>query len=203
MVLLGPEENRYWCLEPPEDARGAPAKAGARLAKGLALRKEAFEPFAASPWGLVPPVGNHARSASVTPGRLARARDDRIPTSFCPSVDGRRAAITGTLHTSADFIVHSLQEVNDGLAHGRYFLIDVARDGIVFYQSHAPLSPAQGPNDYARTGPGLVGLKLIVRPFAGELQRQPSQRENGSFFQYLPCISSRKQAITALAINGS
>src|SRR3546814_4459482 len=36
MVLLGPEENRYWCLEPPEDARGAPAKAGARLAKGPA-----------------------------------------------------------------------------------------------------------------------------------------------------------------------
>lgn len=93
------------------------------------------------------------------------------------------ATIAGTLHTSADFIVHTLQEVNDGLAHGRYFLIDVARDGIVFYQGRAPLSPARGSNDYALTGPGLIGLKLILRPLAGELLLQPPQRENGSFVQ--------------------
>src|SRR5690606_17579861 len=34
-----------------------------------------------------------------------------------------------------NFIVHTLQEVNDGLAHGRYFFMDVARDGIALYQS--------------------------------------------------------------------
>src|SRR6185295_15755771 len=33
------------------------------------------------------------------------------------------------------FIVHSLHEVNDGLAHGRFFFMDVARDGIAIYQS--------------------------------------------------------------------
>ena len=47
----------------------------------------------------------------------------------------RELAITGTLHTPVNFIVHTLQEVNDGLAHGRYFFMDVARDGIVLYQS--------------------------------------------------------------------
>src|SRR3546814_10628572 len=73
MVLLGPEENRYWCLEPPVNAKGAPAKAGARLAKGPALRKAAFAPFAAGPAGLVSPVGNDVRSAPVCRGRLARA----------------------------------------------------------------------------------------------------------------------------------
>jgi len=47
----------------------------------------------------------------------------------------RELAITKTLRTPVNFIVHTLQEVNDGLAHGRYFFIDVARDGIALYQS--------------------------------------------------------------------
>src|SRR3546814_11589711 len=38
-----------------------------------------------------------------------------------------------TLFRSGNFIVHTLQEVNDGLAHGRYFFMDVARDGIALY----------------------------------------------------------------------
>lgn len=44
-------------------------------------------------------------------------------------------SITHTLRTPVNFIVHSLQDVNDGLAHGRYFFIDVARDGIALYQT--------------------------------------------------------------------
>lgn len=44
-------------------------------------------------------------------------------------------SITKTLRTPVNFIVHSLQEVNDGLAHGRYFFMDIARDGIALYQS--------------------------------------------------------------------
>lgn len=47
----------------------------------------------------------------------------------------RELAITGNLKTPVNFIVHTLQEVNDGLAHGRYFFMDVARDGIALYQS--------------------------------------------------------------------
>jgi len=47
----------------------------------------------------------------------------------------RELAITGTLRTPVNFIVHTLQEVNDGLAHGRYFFMDVAREGIALYQS--------------------------------------------------------------------
>jgi len=44
-------------------------------------------------------------------------------------------AITQTLHTPVNFIVHTLQQVNDGLAHGRYFFMDIARDGIALYQT--------------------------------------------------------------------
>lgn len=47
----------------------------------------------------------------------------------------REYGITGTLKTPVNFIVHSLQEVNDGLAHGRYFFMDVANDGIALYES--------------------------------------------------------------------
>lgn len=47
----------------------------------------------------------------------------------------REYGITATLKTPVNFIVHTLQEVNDGLAHGRYFFMDVAQDGIALYQS--------------------------------------------------------------------
>ena len=47
----------------------------------------------------------------------------------------REYGITGTLKTPVNFIVHTLGEVNDGLAHGRYFFMDVARDGIAIYEA--------------------------------------------------------------------
>lgn len=49
----------------------------------------------------------------------------------------RELSITKTLRTPVNFIVHSLQEVNDGLAHGRYFFMDIARDGIALYDEDA------------------------------------------------------------------
>ena len=47
----------------------------------------------------------------------------------------RELAITKTLKTPVNFIVHTLHEVNDGLAHGRFFFMDVAQDGIAVYQT--------------------------------------------------------------------
>jgi predicted nucleotidyltransferase/HEPN domain-containing protein len=62
----------------------------------------------------------------------------------------REVAITKTLRTPVNFIVHSLHEVNDGLAHGRFFFMDVGREGIALYQSDdselaqpKPKTPAQ------------------------------------------------------------
>ena len=46
----------------------------------------------------------------------------------------RELAIDKTLHTPVNFIVHTMQEVNDGLAHGRYFFMDVAKDGVALYE---------------------------------------------------------------------
>ncbi len=55
----------------------------------------------------------------------------------------RAYTIEKTLRTPVNFIVHSLHEVNDGLAHGRVFFMEVAKDGIAIYQAdgselHAP-----------------------------------------------------------------
>jgi predicted nucleotidyltransferase/HEPN domain-containing protein len=47
----------------------------------------------------------------------------------------RELSITKTLRTPVNFIVHTLGEVNEGLADGRYFFIDVAKEGIALYQS--------------------------------------------------------------------
>lgn len=47
----------------------------------------------------------------------------------------REYGVTKALKTPVNFIVHTLQEVNDGLAHGRYFFMDVKDDGIALYES--------------------------------------------------------------------
>ena len=47
----------------------------------------------------------------------------------------RELAITKTLKTPVNFIVHTLQEVNAGLTEGRYFFMDIARDGIALYEA--------------------------------------------------------------------
>ncbi|MGQ3081302.1 MULTISPECIES: HEPN domain-containing protein [Alphaproteobacteria] len=46
----------------------------------------------------------------------------------------RAYTIEKTLRTPVNFIVHSLHEVNDGLAHGRVFFMEVAKDGIALYE---------------------------------------------------------------------
>ena len=62
----------------------------------------------------------------------------------------RELSITRTLKTPVNFIVHTLDEVNEGLADGRFFFMDVGRDGVAIYQSEdselaepRPKTPAQ------------------------------------------------------------
>ncbi|MBL9071678.1 MAG: HEPN domain-containing protein [Sphingopyxis sp.] len=56
---------------------------------------------------------------------------------FWPKIEDRldrELAIDKTLHTPVNLIIHTMQEVNDGLAHGRYFFMDIARDGVALYE---------------------------------------------------------------------
>lgn len=43
--------------------------------------------------------------------------------------------ITRRLSAPVNFIVHTYQDLNDQLAHGRPFFVDIARDGIVLYEA--------------------------------------------------------------------
>ena len=65
----------------------------------------------------------------------------------------RAYTIEKTLRTPVNFIVHSLQEANDGLAHGRVFFMEVVKDGIALYEaddrefhSPKPKTPQQALN---------------------------------------------------------
>lgn len=39
------------------------------------------------------------------------------------------------MRTPVSLIIHSLQEVNNDLAQGRYFFVDIAREGVILYES--------------------------------------------------------------------
>ncbi len=62
----------------------------------------------------------------------------------------RELAITRTLRTPVNFIVHTQQEVNAGLLEGRYFFIDIATDGIALYQSDGTDFPEPQPKTAAQ-----------------------------------------------------
>ncbi|WP_117196525.1 nucleotidyltransferase domain-containing protein [Rhizobium terrae] len=46
----------------------------------------------------------------------------------------RELVLSRQIQTPVSFIVHSIHDVNDQLAHGRPFFVDIARDGITLYQ---------------------------------------------------------------------
>ncbi len=47
----------------------------------------------------------------------------------------RELGITGHIKTPVNFIVHSYEDVNSQLSQGRPFFVDIARDGIVLYET--------------------------------------------------------------------
>ena len=47
----------------------------------------------------------------------------------------REHLIMHSILSPVQFFVHSLSQVNDALSHGRYFFIDLIRDGIILYES--------------------------------------------------------------------
>jgi predicted nucleotidyltransferase/HEPN domain-containing protein len=55
----------------------------------------------------------------------------------------REVTVTQNIKTPVNFIVHSLEDVNDQLAKGRPFFTDIARDGIMLYE--APGNPLVKP----------------------------------------------------------
>lgn len=87
----------------------------------------------------------------------------------------RELVITRALRTPVNFIVHTLQEVNDGLSQGRYFFMDVARDGVALYQSD--------PTDLPEPQPKTPDLALaMAREYFEEWLPSAQKRFDGARF---------------------
>jgi predicted nucleotidyltransferase/HEPN domain-containing protein len=65
----------------------------------------------------------------------------------------RELLVTKTIETPVNVIVHTLQDVNDQLARGRPFFIDIIRDGIMLYEKegHPFVTPKPLTEDDAKT----------------------------------------------------
>src|SRR3546814_4865549 len=92
----------------------------------------------------------------------------------------REFGVSKAIRTPVNFIVHSVDEVNAGLAHGRYFFMDVARDGIALYQAVADELPEPQPKT------PHAALEMALEYFDEWL---PRSEEHTSELQYLMRIS--------------
>lgn len=94
--------------------------------------------------------GSHARGEWVDEPHTARGyvsdfdllvivnqKDLADRAAYWTSADQRliEEKLADTLRTPTNFIVHSWQQVTDGLAHGRFFFMDIARDGIILFEA--------------------------------------------------------------------
>ncbi len=90
----------------------------------------------------------------------------------------RELVLSRQLKTPVNFIVHSIEDVNDQLSRGRPFFVDVIRDGIVLYEDgdHSlaepkPLTPEARRNEarknfdqyWSLTNEGLLVAELSLR----------------------------------------
>lgn len=105
--------------------------------RGAILKVILYGSFARGDWVYEPdtPVGKHSDYdllIVVNDSRLA----DRIA-YWSKLIDRfrREYLIRHAILSPVQFLVHSLEQVNDALAHGRYFFIDVIRDGVAIYES--------------------------------------------------------------------
>lgn len=120
-----------------EEFREATEHATGRHKAGRILKVILFGSYARGDWVDAPMAANQYKSdydllVIVNQKELA----DRA--SYWAKAEERliRAyTIEKALKVPVNFIIHSLREVNDGLAHGRVFFMEVAKEGIALYQA--------------------------------------------------------------------
>lgn len=120
-----------------EDFRAGTAEAIGKRKSGRILKIILFGSYARNDWVDAPLSANRYKSdfdllIIVNQKELA---DRATYWSVAEERLIREHVIEKTLGTPVNFIVHSLQQVNDGLAHGRTFFLEIAREGIALYES--------------------------------------------------------------------
>ncbi|TPG48048.1 nucleotidyltransferase and HEPN domain-containing protein [Sphingomonas glacialis] len=120
-----------------EDFRAATAEATGKRKSGRILKIILFGSYARDDWVDAPMAANRYKS-DFDLLIIVNQKDLTDRATYWSAAEERlirEHLIEKTLGTPVNFIVHSLQQVNDGLAHGRTFFLEIARDGIALYES--------------------------------------------------------------------
>jgi len=105
--------------------------------RGAILKIILFGSFARGDWVYEPhtPVGKHSDYDLLIIVNDKRLTDRVAYWSSLVTRFRREYQVRHNLLSPVQFLVHSLDEVNDALEHGRYFFMDIVREGIALYES--------------------------------------------------------------------
>lgn len=111
--------------------------------RGQVLKVILFGSYARGDW-VDDPVGGYVSDYDL----LVVVNDERLAdvVAFWAAADEhllREYQTTHTLTAPANFIVHSLKDLNKRLKRGQYFFLDIVRDGVALYE--APGHPLERP----------------------------------------------------------
>lgn len=103
--------------------------------RGRILKVILYGSYARGDW-VDDPVGGYKSDYDI----LVIVNDAKLtdPVEYWSRADDRLmrgAAISGALSAPVNFIVHDLSDVNDQLAHGRPFFVDIASQGVALYEA--------------------------------------------------------------------
>src|ERR1700722_18222445 len=124
------------------EAVGAGGKSEAKR-QGQILKVILFGPYARGDW-VDDPVGGYVSDYDL----LVVVNDEKLTDvlEFWAGADEhllREYQTTHKLTAPANFIVHSLADLNKRLKRGQYFFLDIVRDGVALYE--APGHPLERP----------------------------------------------------------
>lgn len=171
-------------------ARAVSTRRADRLKNGRILKIILFGSYARGDW-VHDPVGRYFSDFDIL---VVVDHEDLTDFEFWEDVEKRLLAelSAGALRTPVSLIVHSLNDVNWKLEHGRGFFIDVLRDGVVLrdtpgvtFSEPQPLPPStalQEAADHFEEWQGTVSRFLrLAEVSAEEGERDPEWRKNAAF----------------------
>lgn len=171
-------------------AKAVSTRRADRLKNGRILKIILFGSYARGDW-VHDPVGRYFSDFDIL---VVVDHEDLTDFEFWEDVEKRLLAelSAGALRTPVSLIVHSLDDVNWKLEHGRGFFIDILRDGVVLkdtlsitFSEPKPLAPStalqEASNHFEEWQGAVVRLLRLAEVSAKEGERDPEWRKNAAF----------------------
>ncbi|VDC50557.1 HEPN domain-containing protein [Brevundimonas mediterranea] len=103
----------------------------ARLKDGKILKIILYGSYARGDW-VHDPVGRYFSDFDLL---IVVDHEDLTDGEFWHEAENRTMPLGPDLHTPVSLIVHSLDDVNEQLDRGRYFFVDIVREGVLLYDT--------------------------------------------------------------------